>query len=215
MPCALCRFTYKFWRGLTVFYYLDGTVTIIEKNLAVVDVGGVGYGCCASLNTLSHLETGKKCRLYTYCNVKEDAFDIYGFYTQHEKRSFEMLLSVSGVGPKAAISILSVTTPEGLALAIVNGDVKTITAASGVGKRIAERIILELKDKISKEAADISGTASALVISTGSSKYSEAAAALGVLGFTPAEVGAVLKKIDIDSLSVEDIIRQALKSSIK
>lgn len=198
-----------------MFYYLDGTVTIIEKNLAVIDVGGVGYGCCVSTNTVSHLEIGKKCRLYTYCNVKEDAFDIYGFYSQHEKRSFEMLISVSGVGPKAAVSILSVTTPEGLALAVINGDVKAITAASGVGKRIAERIILELKDKISKEAGELGGAEVSPVVQAGSSKYSEASAALGVLGFTPAEAGAVLKKIDVESLSVEDIIRQALKNSIK
>ena len=198
-----------------MFYYLDGTVTIIEKNLAVIDVGGVGYGCCVSTNTVSHLEIGKKYRLYTYCNIKEDAFDIYGFYSQHEKRSFEMLLSVSGVGPKAAVSILSVITPEGLALAVINGDVKAITAASGVGKRIAERIILELKDKISKEAGELGGADIAPVVQAGSSKYSEASAALGVLGFTPAEAGAVLKKIDVESLSVEDIIRQALKNSIK
>ena len=126
-----------------------------------------------------------------------------------------MLISVSGVGPKAAVSILSVTTPEGLALAVINGDVKAITAASGVGKRIAERIILELKDKISKEAGDLGGTDTAPVVQAGGSKYSEASAALGVLGFTPAEAGAVLKKIDVESLSVEDIIRQALKNSIK
>lgn len=200
-----------------MFYYLDGTVTILEKNLAVMDVGGAGYGCTVSLNTMSHLETGKKCRLYTYCNIKEDAFDIYGFYEQKEKRSFEMLLSVSGVGPKAAVSILSVTTPEGLALAIMNNDAKVITAAAGVGKRIAERIILELKDKISKETSDMVNSDFVPVMPTGgiSSKQNEAAAALAVLGFTPSEANAVMKQIDIENLSVEDIIKEALKRSLK
>ena len=200
-----------------MFYYLDGTVAILERNLAVMDVGGVGYGCAVSINTMSRLETGKKCRLYTYCNIKEDAFDIYGFYEQKEKRSFEMLLSVSGVGPKAAISILSVTTPEGLALAIMNNDAKVITAAAGVGKRIAERIILELKDKISKETSDIVNSDFVPVIPVGgtSAKQSEAAAALAVLGFTPAEANAVMKHIDVENLSVEDIIKEALKRSLK
>ena len=136
-----------------MFYYLEGTVTIIDVNLAVLDIGGVGYACNASMNTLSHLEIGKKARLYTYCNVKEDAFDIYGFYDKAEKRAFEMLISVSGVGPRAAMSILSSATPEALALSIINDNAKALTAAPGIGKKIAQRIVLELKDKMSKETA--------------------------------------------------------------
>ena len=200
-----------------MFYYLKGTVTVLEQNLAVIDVGGVGYACFVSLNTMSYLETGKETKLYTYCNIKEDAFDIYGFHSMNEKRSFELLLSVSGVGPKAALSILSSTTPEGLALAIINGDEKTITVAQGIGKRIAQRVILELKDKISKESADVIVAGVAPVVSTGTSaaKHSEASAALAVLGFTPAEAAAVLKTIDINNLSIEDIIREALAKSLK
>ena len=200
-----------------MFYYLKGTVTVMEQNLAVIDVGGVGYACYVSLNTMSYLETGKETKLFTYCNIKEDAFDIYGFHSMNEKRSFELLLSVSGVGPKAALSILSSTTPEGLALAIIKGDEKTITVAQGIGKRIAQRVILELKDKISKESADVvaSGVISAAHVGGAAAKHSEASAALAVLGFTPSEAAAVLKTIDVDNLSIEDIIREALAKSLK
>ena len=200
-----------------MFYYLKGTVTIIEQNLAVIDLGGVGYACYVSLNTMSYLETGKETKLYTYCNIKEDAFDIYGFHSINEKRSFELLLSVSGVGPKAALSILSSTTPEGLALAIINGDEKAITVAQGIGKRIAQRVILELKDKISKESDEIvvSGIAPSVPAGGSAVKHSEASAALAVLGFTPAEAAAVLKTIDVENLSIEDIIREALAKSLK
>lgn len=200
-----------------MFYYLSGKVTVLEQNLAVIDVGGVGYACAVSLNTMSYLEIGKEAKLYTYCNIKEDAFDIYGFYSINEKRSFELLVSVSGVGPKAALSILSSTTPEGLALAIVNGDEKAITVAQGIGKRIAQRVILELKDKISKEAAEISAAGVIPTVSAGASasKHSEASAALAVLGFTPNEAAAVLRTIDVDNLSIEDIIREALAKSLK
>lgn len=200
-----------------MFYYLEGTVTILDQNLAVVDTGGVGYAVNVSLNTMSHLEIGKKARLYTYCNIKEDAFDIYGFYDISEKRSFEMLLSVSGVGPKAAIAIMSSATPEGLALAIIEGNEKVITAAPGVGKRIAQRIILELKDKVSKDSAALSasGVIPQTVPGAQNAKQQEAAAALSVLGFTPQEAGAVLRSIDVENLSVEDIIREALKRTMK
>ena len=200
-----------------MFYYLKGEVTVLEQNLAVIDVGGVGYACYVSLNTMSYLETGKEVKLYTYCNVKEDAFDIYGFYSMNEKRSFELLLSVSGVGPKAALSILSSSTPEGLALAIINEDEKAITVAQGIGKRIAQRVILELKDKISKESAEVvsAGVIPAVPAGASAAKQGEASAALAVLGFTPAEAAAVLRTIDVDRLSVEDIIREALAKSLK
>ena len=200
-----------------MFYYLKGEVTVLEQNLAVIDVGGVGYACFVSLNTMSYLETGKEAKLYTYCNIKEDAFDIYGFHSINEKRSFELLLSVSGVGPKAALSILSSSTPEGLALAIINGDEKAITVAQGIGKRIAQRVILELKDKISKESADVvtSGVVLSVPVGASATKHSEASAALAVLGFTPAEAASILRTIDVDKLSVEDIIREALAKSLK
>jgi len=203
-----------------MFYYLEGNVAHISLNLAVIDIGGAGYACLTTLNTLSHLETGKKAKLYTYCNVKEDAFDIYGFYSTSEKRAFEQLLSVSGVGPKAALSILSSASPESLALAIIGDDESTLTAAPGVGKKLAQRIILELKDKVSKEMPALK--ASGFVPQSDSAgqpgpgtKQRDAAAALTVLGYSQAEISAAMRSIDIDTLPVEEIIREVLKSSIK
>ena len=199
-----------------MFYYIEGNVSIIEQGLAVIDAGGVGYCCYTTLNTLSHLETGKRARLYTYCNVKEDAFDIYGFYDQAEKRCFEMLISVSGVGPKAALSILSSSTPESFAMAVISDDERALTVAPGIGKRIAQRIILELKDKVAKENPVLSDIGSAPQ-KTGVSgqKISEAGAALAVLGYSNAEIAAALNSIDTDALTVEEIIRQVLKGSVK
>ena len=198
-----------------MFYYLKGKITVLEQNLAVIDCSGVGFQCIVSMNTLSHVELGQDVTLYTYCNIREDGFDSFGFYELNEKRSFEMLLGVSGVGPKAAVSILSAVTPEGLAMAVLNHDEKLITSAQGVGKKIAQRIILELQDKISKESAALSGSGrpSPVAAAPGSAKYSDAAAALSVLGFTPSETSSLLRSIDIESLSLEEIIKEALKLS--
>ena len=200
-----------------MFYYLDGVIADIEPGFVVVDIGGVGYQCFTTANTMSYLEKGKKARLYTYCNIKEDAFDIYGFHDTSEKRSFEMLLSVSGVGPKAAISILSSVTPEQFAMAVISENEKAFTTAPGIGKRIAQRIILELKDKISKENGSIKSTGA--VIPGGAqlsgNKLSEATAALTVLGYSSAEITNALRQIDVEALSVEDIIRSVLKASVK
>jgi len=197
---------------------LEGTVAIIGQNLAVVDTGGVGYACMTTLNTLSRLETGKKARLYTFCYIKEDAFDIYGFFDLSEKRCFELLLGVSGVGPKAALSILSSNTPESLALAIISDDEAALTIAPGIGKKLAQRIILELKDKVSKDTATLK--ASGYVSPRGEagqpgSKQRDAAAALAVLGYSQGEISAAMRGIDIDALSVEEIIREVLKNSVK
>ena len=200
-----------------MFYYLEGTVTLISQNLAVIDIGGAGYACTTTLNTLSHLEMGKKAKLYTYCNVKEDAFDIYGFNDISEKRCFEQLLSVSGVGPKAAISILSSASPESLALAIIGDDESALTMAPGIGKKLAQRIILELKDKVSKEIPALK--ASGFIPQgdgtgqlTAGSKQRDAAAALTVLGYSQAEISAAMRSIDIETQTVEEIIREVLKS---
>ena len=199
-----------------MFYYLEGTVAIIGQNLAVIDTGGVGYACQTTFSTLSRLEAGKKARLYTYCNIKEDAFDIYGFFDLSEKRCFELLISVSGVGPKAALSILSSCTPETLALAIINDDETALTIAQGVGKKLAQRIILELKDKVSKESAAL--RADGYVPPRGDAgqpagKTRDAAAALAVLGFSQGEISAAMRNIDTEQLSVEEIIREVLKNS--
>ena len=201
-----------------MFYYLEGTVTVIGQNLAVIDVGGAGYACMTTLNTLSRLETGGKARLYTYCNVKEDAFDIYGFFEIGEKRCFELLLGVSGVGPKAALSILSSATPESLALAIINDDEAMLTIAPGVGKKLAQRIMLELKDKVSKEADTMK--TSGYVPPRGSAgqpgtKQQDAAAALAVLGYSRGEISAAMRGVDAEALTVEEIIREVLKQSAK
>jgi len=197
-----------------MFYYLEGTVTVLEQGLAVVDVGGAGYRCFTTLNTMSHLETGKKARLYTYCNIREDAFDIFGFYDVSERRCFEMLLTVSGVGPKAALALLSVNSPASLAMAVVSDDEKALTAAPGVGKRLAQRIILELKDKVSKENIAVSSPAGPSMPASGK-KSAEAAAALAVLGYSSGEISAAMRGLDTESMTVEEIIRQVLKGSVK
>ena len=144
-----------------MFYYLDGTVAEILPYLAVIDCGGVGYACKTTNNTLASLKKGQRGKLYTYLNVGEGIFELYGFATQNELNSFKLLISVSGVGPKAALAILSSGTPESLAMAIVTGDEKSLTAAPGIGKKIAQRIILELKDKIRRPGDWISPAARA------------------------------------------------------
>ena len=201
-----------------MFYYLEGTVAIIGQNLAVIDTGGVGYACSTTLSTLSRLEQGKKARLYTYCNVKEDAFDIYGFIDLSEKRCFELLIGVSGVGPKAALSILSSNSPESLALAIINDDETALTIAPGIGKKLAQRVILELKDKVGRESSALKATGSAVPRSDDGqpgSKQRDAAAALAVLGYSQSEISAFMRGIDVSSMTVEEIIREVLKNSVK
>lgn len=201
-----------------MFYYLDGTVAELLPYLAVIDCGGVGYACKTTNNTLSRLKKGQKGRVYTYLNVGEGIFDLYGFATQNELNSFKMLLGVSGVGPKAALAILSVGTPETLAIAIVTGDEKALTAAPGIGKKIAQRIILELKDKMAKETAaglDFSGGKGTPAAPVFSSKATEAAQALAVLGYSSQEAAAALKGIDVEGLPLEEIIRQSLRKMVK
>ena len=201
-----------------MFYYLDGTVAEILPGLAVIDCGGVGYACMTTNNTLASLKKGQRGKLYTFLNVGENVFGLYGFATQNELNSFKMLISVSGVGPKAALAILSVGTPETLAMAIVTGDEKTLTAAPGIGKKIAQRIILELKDKMAKETAgglDFSGGKGIPAAAVFSNKATEAAQALAVLGYTTQEVQAALKGVDVEALSLEEIIRQSLKKMVK
>ncbi len=196
-----------------MYYYVYGTVAEITPNLAVIDCGGIGYACATTNYTLAQLKRGEKAKLFTYLHVREDIFDLYGFSTQSELSSFKMLLGVSGVGPKAALAILSSTTPDQLALSIVTGDEKALTCAPGIGKKIAQRIILELKDKLAKEqsAFDASGASAAVSATVRSDKASEAAAALAVLGYSPQDVRTALKGIDAEALPLEEIIRQALK----
>ncbi len=202
---------------MTMFYYLNGVVAEMEANLAVIDCGGVGYACATTNYTLSQLKKGERAKLYTYMNVREDAVDLFGFSSQSELHSFKLLLGVSGVGPKAALAILSTNTPANLAMAVVMGYEKALTAAPGIGKKIAQRIILELKDKLAKEQAsfgpDTGGSVPLTVLPN--DKAEEAGAALAVLGYSGSEVAAALKGIDIDILPLEEIIRQALKRMVK
>lgn len=201
-----------------MFYYLNGIVAHMGPYLAVIDCGGVGYACKTTQYTLSSLKHGEKAKLYTYLHVREEIFELYGFATENELNCFQMLIGVSGVGPKAALAILSSTTPERLATAIITGDEKALTGAPGVGKKIAQRVILELKDKLAKgqigvPAGESYGGAGVTVIPE--NKASEAAAALAVLGYGPAEVNEALKGIAMEELSLEAVIKQALKKMVK
>ena len=198
-----------------MFYYLNGTVAALDTNLAVIDCGGVGFACNTTAYTMSQLQIGSTQKLYTYCNVKEDAFDIYGFSTRDELNSFHRLLGVSGVGPKAALSILSSVTPDQFTLAVVTGDEKTLTMAPGVGKKMAQRIILELKDKLSADLQTYPQTAAPTAVVRTGGKASEAAAALASLGYSQSEIGIALKGIDAEHLSVEEIVRQGLRAMVK
>ena len=200
-----------------MFYYLNGTVSHIAPYLAVIDCGGVGYACRTTHHTIAALTRGKPAKLYTHLYVREEIFELYGFISEEELSCFQMLIGVSGVGPKAALAILSSNTPEGLALAIVSGNEKALTSAPGIGKKIAQRIILELKDKLAKGQLTGSGgepfAGGVTVIPE--NKASEASAALAVLGYSQGEINLALKGVDLESLSLEEIIRQALKKMMK
>lgn len=200
-----------------MFYHLKGIITDIVPGMAVVECGGVGYGVYTSMFTLSQLRVGTEDKLYISESVREDAFDLYGFKTLKEKDCFDLMTSVSGVGPKAALSILSSTTPDGLYMAVMSGNEKALTVAPGIGKKIAQRILLELKDKIGREAAELSSAAADYAIPAGDgaqSKMADAAAALSVLGYSSSECAAALKGIDMEQ-SLEDIVRAALRGMTK
>ena len=200
-----------------MLYYVSGTVAVLEPGLAVIDCGGVGYGCRITAYTAGQLKLNQNARLYVTESIREDAFDLYGFISREEQRCFELLTSVNGVGPKAALAILSSGGPQNFTLAVMTGDEKMLTAAQGVGKKLAQRIILELKDKLAKEQAsfgpDTGGSVPLTVLPNDKAK--EAGAALAVLGYSGSEVAAALKGIDIDTLPLEEIIRQALKRMVK
>ena len=197
-----------------MIYYLNGPVTVLEPGLAVVECGGVGYGCRITAFTAAQLKLNQTARLYICESIREDAHDLYGFYSREEQHCYELLTSVTGVGPKAAISILSAVSPADLAMAVVTENEKALTAAKGIGKKIAQRIILELKDKVAKETAIPASRVGITMPQTGG-KLNEVTEALSVLGYTPQEIGIILRDPDIAAMSTEDIIRQALKNSLK
>ena len=201
-----------------MFYYVSGTGAHVEPYLAVIDCGGVGYACRTTSYTIAQIKKGDKAKLFTYLNVREDAMELYGFATAEELKLFQQLISVSGVGPKAALSILSSNTPANLALSIITGDEKALTCAQGIGKKIAQRVILELKDKLSKgQGISASGETVSIPGMTviPQNKLSEASAALAVLGYSQAEINIALKGVDVENQPLEQIVRLALKNMMK
>ena len=201
-----------------MFYYVEGTVALLKQGLAVIDCGGVGYACHASQNTIGKLKIGARARLLTYRNVREDIFELYGFIDEEEQSCFEMMIGVSGVGPKAALSILSVAPPDRLALSIITGDEKMLMQAPGIGKKIAQRIVLELRDKMSKEQLETASSVSPVAMaaaSGGVNHTQEAVAALMVLGYSQAEALQAMEGMDAAQMEAEEIIRQCLKKLVK
>ena len=205
-----------------MFYYIEGKLAHLDYGFAVVDANGVGYKLTITQTTYEsmppHLsvEEAPIIRLYTYMAVREDGIELFGFASENELEAFKMLITVSGVGPKAATAILSVFTPDKLAIAIMNEETKAISRANGIGAKTAARIILELKDKISKSFAEAptisSNEGKAPSTPAGSSKLSDAQSALLVLGYTKSEVVAALRGIDLAGKETDDIIRLALKN---
>lgn len=191
-----------------MIYSVRGKLIHTENSAAVVECGGVGYLCQTTMNTLKTLKLNSEVTLYTYLNVREDAVDLFGFATQNELATFKTLISVSGVGPKAGLSVLSELTAEQVAMAIATDDIKTITRAQGIGKKIAQRIILELKDKLAKSEQTQSGNVQ--MPQTAGGNVAKAIEALGVLGYTPADVSPVLANFDA-GLPVEQLISMTLK----
>lgn len=201
-----------------MFYHIDGTVAELEPTLAVIDCGGVGYALSITANTAGGLKLGERAKLYVSESIGENNFDLFGFLDKSERRFFELLISVSGIGPKAAMSILSHNTPEGLTLAIISGNEKALTVAPGIGKKIAQRVILELKDKVSKEmnsgTADVSAYTPA-AFRAEDSAVNDALTGLTVLGYSGAEIAPVLKKLDTQNMTAEQIIKSVLKQMVK
>lgn len=194
-----------------MFYSLTGEIVYRDSSSVAISCGGVAFRCSVTLTTLNELSDKKgEVTLYTHLSVRDDALELFGFYDESELDCFRMLISISGVGPKAALAILSQLTPDRLALAVSSGDVKSITKAQGVGKKIAQRVVLELKDKM--KTGDVSGTgetgASGQILL--GSNTSEAVEALVMLGYSQSEASSAVAKLD-QSLSVEKLITQALK----
>ncbi len=196
-----------------MLYYVSGAVAVLEPGLAVIDCGGVGYGCRVTAYTAAQLKLNQNAKLYITESIREDAFDLYGFSSREEQRCYELLTSVNGVGPKAALAILS-AGPQNFTLAVMTGDEKLLTAAQGVGKKLAQRIILELKEKVGGTCAelDFSGP-SVSVPAVGNNNAAMANAALQELGYSPAEIATALKGADPNA-TTEDLVRYALRAMV-
>ncbi|MBE6958048.1 MAG: Holliday junction branch migration protein RuvA [Ruminococcaceae bacterium] len=197
-----------------MLYYVSGPVTVLEPGLAVVDCGGVGYGCRVTAYTAAQLKLNQPARLYITESIREDAYDLYGFISREEQRCFELLTSVNSVGPKAAMAILSSGGPQNLTLAVMTGDEKMLTAAQGIGKKIAQRIILELKDKMGGGNVELDySTGPAVSAPAQGGNVSLARAALQELGYSPAEIQNALKGADPNA-STEELVRHALRAMV-
>ena len=195
-----------------MLYYVSGQVALLEPGLAVIDCAGVGYGCRITAYTAAQLKLNTNAKLYITESIREDAYDIYGFSSREEQRCYELLTSVNGVGPKAALAILA-AGPQNFTLAVMTGDEKLLTAAQGVGKKIAQRIILELKDKIggTTETLDFSGPAVTAPVTGNNTALANAA--LQELGYSPAEINAALKGVDPNA-TTEEMVRHALRAMV-
>lgn len=196
-----------------MLYYVSGPVAILEPGLAVIDCNGVGYGCRITAYTAAELKLNQPAKLYITESIREDAFDLYGFSSREEQRCYELLTSVNGVGPKAAIAILS-AGPQNFTLAVMTGNEKLLTAAQGVGKKIAQRIILELKDKMggSDIVLDFSDGAAPVAMQQ-SNGAAMATAALQELGYSPSEIATALKGADPNA-TTEELVRYALRAMV-
>ena len=197
-----------------MLYYVSGAVTVLEPGLAVIDCGGVGDGCRITAYTAGQLKLNQNAKLFITESIREDAYDLYGFISREEQRCYELLTSVNGVGPKAAISILS-AGPQNFTLAVMTGDEKLLTAAQGIGKKIAQRIILELKDKMGGSGMEIDFSTGPAVTAPAQAggNVTLARAALQELGYTPAEIQAALKGADPNA-STEELVRHALRAMV-
>ena len=196
-----------------MLYYVSGPVTVLEPGLAVIDCGGVGYGCRITAYTAAQLKLNQSARLYITESIREDAFDLFGFIDREEQRCYELLTSVNGVGPKAAMAILS-AGPQNFTLAVMTGNEKLLTAAQGIGKKIAQRIILELKDKMggAETAIDFSaGFGTPVAPPQGNAALAHAA--LQELGYSPAEITKALKGVDPNA-TTEEMVRHALRAMV-
>ena len=209
-----------------MFYYIEGKLAHLDYGFAVIDANGVGYKLSITQTTYEqmppHLSVAEAptVRLYTYMAVREDGIELFGFASESELEAFKLLITVSGVGPKAATAILSLFSPEKLFITIMNEDTKAIAKANGIGAKTAARIVLELKDKVSKsfgESISVPPSIASTRVSApaGSSKLSDAQSALLVLGYTKSEIVAALRGVDISNKETDDIIRLALKNLSK
>ena len=198
-----------------MIYYVSGPGTVLEPGLAVVDCGGGGDGCRGTAYTAAQLKLDKPAKLYITESIREDAHDLYGFISREEQRCYELLTSVTGVGPKAAMAILSSGGPQNFTLAVMTGDEKMLTAAQGIGKKIAQRIILELKDKIGGGDVELDFSTGPAVTAPAQqgNNVALATAALQELGYSQAEIATALKGVDA-SATTEEMVRHALRAMV-